>query len=79
MVDDGEDGERHEDEPDEEVDLLVDHVDGQHAEGVVVLDGAGGTVRVQRALGHLGEDQVEGVGAALLVRRENVLKAKRNN
>ena len=54
--------------------LLVEDVDGHDAEGVVVLDGAGGAERVERALGHLGEDHVERVGAALLRRRQNVLK-----
>ena len=54
--------------------LLVEDVDGHDAEGVVVLDGARGAVRVEGALGHLGEDHVERVGAALLHRRQDVLK-----
>lgn len=54
--------------------LLVKDVDGHDAEGVVVLDGARGPVRVERALGHLGEDHVERVGAALLDGGQYVLK-----
>ena len=54
--------------------LLVEDVDGHDAEGVVVLDGAGGAVRVERALGHLREDHVERVGAALIHRGQDVLK-----
>ena len=54
--------------------LLVEDVDGHDAERVVVLDGAGGAVRVERALGHLREDHVERVGAALLHRGQDVLK-----
>ena len=54
--------------------LLVEDVDGHDAEGVVVLDGAGGAVRVERALGHLREDHVERVGAALIHRGHDVLK-----
>ena len=48
--------------------LLVEDVDGHDAEGIVVLYGARGPVGVERALGHLGEDHVERVGAALLDR-----------
>ena len=54
--------------------LLVEDVDGEYAECVVVLDGARGSVGVERALGHLGEDHVERVGAAQLHRGQDVLK-----
>ena len=54
--------------------LLVEDVDGEYAECVVVLDGARGSVGVERALGHLGEDHVERVGAALLDGGQYVLK-----
>ena len=54
--------------------LLVEDVDCHDAEGVVVLDGPRGSVGVECALGHLGEDQVERVRAALLRRSEDVLK-----
>ena len=64
-VDGGPDGEGDVPEPEEDVDLLVDDVHGQDAEAVLVLDRAGGTVLVEGALGHLGEDGVHGVGAAL--------------
>ncbi len=48
----GQDGQEDEPEPQEDVDLLVDDVEGQHAHGVVLLDRAGGTVLVEVALGH---------------------------
>ena len=60
-MDGGPDGEPDEPEPEEDVDLLVDDVHGQDAEAVHALDGAGGTVLVEGALGHLGEDAVHGV------------------
>ena len=43
-------------EPDEHVELLVDDVDGQHAESVVGLDGAAGSVLLVQTLRHAGED-----------------------
>ena len=60
-VDGGPHGEPDEPEPQEHVDLLVDDVHGQNAEAVLALDRAGGTVLVEGALGHLGEDAVHGV------------------
>ena len=60
-VDGGPNGESDEPEPEEDVDLLVDDVHGQYAEAVLALDGAGGTVLVEGALGHLGEDAVHGI------------------
>ena len=60
-MDGGPDGEPDEPEPEEDVDLLVDDVHGQEAEAVLALDGAGGTVLVEGALGQLGEDAVHGV------------------
>ena len=50
-VQDGDDGEEDEPEPQEDEDLLVDDVEGEHAEGVVLLEGAGVTVLVEGALG----------------------------
>ena len=41
--------------------LLVEDVDGHDAEGVVVLDGARGSVLAEAALGHLWEDSVHGI------------------
>ena len=70
VVDDVEPGDGHQDdqpEPDEHVQLLVDDVDGKHAERVVGLDGAGGPVLVEPALGHLGEHPVHGVLAGVQV------------
>ena len=39
QVEAGDGDQRHEPEPHEHVDLLVNHVDGQHAQRVVSLDG----------------------------------------
>ena len=54
-VDGGEDGEEGEPDPEEDVDLLVDDVDGEDALRVVPLDGARGAVLAERALGHARE------------------------
>ncbi len=54
-------------EPDEDVDLLVDDVERQDAEGVVLLDVARRAELVECALGHAGEDIDHGVDAILLV------------
>ena len=50
----GEESHRQEPEPEEHVDLLVDDVEGEHAQAVVAGDGAARSVLVERALGHLG-------------------------
>ena len=63
-VDDDEeakDGERDEPEPEEDVDLLVDDVEGQDAEGVVLLHLAGGSELVEGALCHPRKDVDHGV------------------
>jgi len=64
-VDAGPDGHGDEPEPQEDVDLLVDDVVGQHAEAILVLHRAGGTILVEGALGDLGEHLVQGVGTFL--------------
>ena len=51
--------------PDEDVDLLVDDVDGQDAEAIFLLDRAGGTILVEGALGNLGEHSGHGIGPVL--------------
>jgi hypothetical protein len=43
------------DKPDEDVDLLVDDVQGQDTEAVLLLDRAGRAVLEEGTLGHLGE------------------------
>lgn len=48
-------------EPEEDVNLFIDDVDGQDAEAVLELDRAGGTVVVERALGHFGKDSCHGI------------------
>lgn len=63
----GDNQQQEEPEPEERVDLLVDYVQGHHAEGVVVLNGPGGAVLVEQALGHFREDHVQGVHLALEV------------
>ena len=55
-VDGGPNGESDEPEPQEDVDLLVDDVDGENAEAVEVLDGSRRTKPLEGALGHLGEE-----------------------
>ena len=56
-VERGHDSEDDEPEPEHDVDLLVDDVEGQHAHGVVPLDRAGGTVLVEGALRDPEEEQ----------------------
>ena len=53
QVDSGDDRQDDEPEPEEDVDLLVDNVHAQHAEGVEPLDGAGASELVEGALSHL--------------------------
>ena len=53
-ISEGEEGEDDEPEPEEDVDLLVDDVEGEHAQAVVPGDGAARSVLVEGALGHLG-------------------------
>ena len=65
--DDGDHGEEDQPEPEEDVDLLVHDVDGQDADGVVRLHGAGGAVLEEAALGHPREDDGHGVDALLRV------------
>ena len=57
----GEQADKDEPEPEKDVDLLVDDVEGEDAEAVVLLHGAGGAELVERALGHLGEHPGGGV------------------
>jgi hypothetical protein len=57
----GDNGDDDQPEPDEDVDLLVDDVEREHAEAILLLDSAGGTVVVEGTLGHLGEDLGHGV------------------
>ena len=54
-VDGGEDGEEHEPDPQEDVDLLVDDVDGEDAEAVEHLDSPSGTEPLEGTFGHLGK------------------------
>ena len=53
-VQDGDDGQEDEPEPEEDEDLLVDDVGGEHAEGVVLLERAGVAVLVEGTLGQPG-------------------------
>ena len=57
QVEGGEDGEDDVPEPEADVDLLVDDVQGEHAHRVVHLDRAGGTVLVEVALGDPGRKE----------------------
>ena len=38
--------------PQQEVDFLIQHIDRHDTQSIVILDGAGGTKTVERALGH---------------------------
>lgn len=60
-------GQEDEPEPEEYVDLLVEDVEGEDAEGVYLLDRPGSTVLVEGALGHSREDPDHGVHAVFLV------------
>ena len=64
-VDAGDDGEDDEPEPEEDVDLLVQDVHPEDAEGVQGHERPGSAVLVERALGHAGEDPGHGVHAVL--------------
>ncbi len=54
-------------EPQEDVDLLVDYVDGQYAEGVVALNVARGAELVEGALGHAREDVDDWIDSVFVV------------
>ena len=54
-------------EPEEDVDLLVDDVDGKNTLGIMSLNITTGTVLVEGALGHPGEHPGHRVGPALLL------------
>jgi len=64
-VDARDDGQDDVPEPEEDVNLLVQDVHAQHAEGVVQLNGARSSVLVEVTLGHLGKDVGHGVHALL--------------
>ena len=64
-VDPGDDCEDDEPEPEEDVDLLVQDVHAEDAEGVQGHEGAGTTVFVEGALGHAGEHLGHGVQPVL--------------
>ena len=70
VVDDVEAGDGDQDdqpEPDEHVQLLVDNVDGKHAERVVGLDGSTGSVLLVQTFCHPREDSGHGVNPVLRV------------
>ena len=50
----GDGGDDDEPEPEEDVDLLIDDVEGQHAQAVMSLRGPARPELVETALGHLG-------------------------
>ena len=56
-LDAGDDGDNDEPEPEEDVDLLVDDVEGEDAHGVVSLNCAGGTILVEGAFGDSVEER----------------------
>ena len=69
-VDENQEGEHPEDEqpePDEDVDLLVDNVERQDAQGVVLLNVARRAKLVEGALCHAREDVNHGVNPVLLI------------
>ena len=74
-----EEAEDEEPEPEEDVDLLVDDVQRQDAEGVVLLHLAGRAELVESALGHAREDVDHRVDPLLLIalRERDHVKAER--
>ena len=80
QVDAGDDGEDDKPEPEEDVDLLVEDVHAEDAEGVQGHERPGAAILVEGALGHPGEDLRHGVHAVLgVLAREldNLRKEKR--
>ena len=63
----GEEHEQDHPEPEKDVDLLIDNVDGQDAERVVLFNLAGRTKFVEGALCHARKDVDHGVQSVLLV------------
>lgn len=61
----GDGGEADQPEPDEDVNLLVDDVDGEHTHGVVCLDRPGRAELPEGALGDPGKDACHGVDSVL--------------
>ena len=66
-ADAGEEDQEDEPEPEEDVQLLVDDVDGKHAEGVVGLDSATGPVLLVETLRHPREYPGHGIKSVLRV------------
>lgn len=54
-------------EPQEDVDLLVDNIERQDAEGVMLFHFARGTELVKRAFGHTGKHVDHGIQSILLI------------
>ena len=61
----GDGGEGHQPEPEENKDLLIDDVQGEHAQAILFLNSSGRTVLVEGALGHLREDGLHWVSPVL--------------
>ena len=64
--------ERHEEKPENDVDFLVENVDGENTESVVVDDCAAGSEQLERALGHLGEHGVDRADSPVALSRHVV-------
>ena len=66
-VKDGEDCKDDEPEPEKDINLLVENVDGKDTLGIMSLDITTGTVLVEGALGHPGKHPGHGVRSLLLL------------
>jgi len=66
-VEGGDDGHENEPEPHEDVDLLVEDVQGEDAHCVVLLNFTGRAKLVERALGHAREDVDHRIDPVLLI------------
>ena len=71
-VEGGDEGEDDEPEPERDVDLLVDDVQSEDTQSVQLLDGSRGSVLVESALGHPGENLHHGVGPVLVLHAHEV-------
>ena len=66
-VDAGNDDQEDQPEPDEDIDLFIDDIYGQHAEGVVGLDGSRRSIFLVQAFGHPWKHSAHGIYPILRV------------
>ena len=66
-VDASNDDQEDQPEPDEDIDLFIDDIYGQHAEGVVGLDGSRRSIFLVQAFGHPWKHSAHGIDPVLRV------------